>query len=438
MAIDASIYQNLKPVQTPDVADTMQKAMTLRQLAYQNQQQDYSLQKQQALRDAYAKNMNPDGTLNEKGAISDYSQIDPMGGIALGKSLNEMAEQRAKTTSAQADSIPKQMAAVAPVILNLASMPEDQRAKAFDPSMKQLEAMGYPPPNVPKDANGNYLYDGQHFALASGQLFNSKPYQDYLLTKAEINKNNMDPMKTGAEELGKFKDDIVNASSRKTTGALIDTRTRADRILTLLNAGAKPGETPDQRVARLNQFMPQIGTEVGTSLAAIMQGGVPNEELMKKLDPDTVGAKIANLQQKYKAEPTAANQGALLNAYGEIAQKLRGFSADQLQQITGRVRQAYPYASKYYSDRMDKIAEPLLGPSSPQADPSGGIADEKGGGGSMIGGNKAEAKTNNDKQYRPKGATVSGVQVGQYAIKHNMQYSEAENYLKGHGYVIGN
>lgn len=186
MAIDASIYQNLRPVQTPDIADVMQKAMTLKQLAYQNQQQDYALQKQQALRDAYASNMNPDGTVNQQGAISQYSKIDPMGGIALGNSLSEMAKKRAETTSAEADSIPKQIAAVAPVIQNLNKMSEEDRAKNFDPAMKSLAAQGYHPPNVPMDAKGNYLYDPDHYKLSVDTLMNSPYYQDYLQKQAGV------------------------------------------------------------------------------------------------------------------------------------------------------------------------------------------------------------------------------------------------------------
>jgi hypothetical protein len=126
--------------------------------------------------------------------------------------------------------------------------------------------------------------------------------------------------------------------------------------------GAVPGETDQQRIQRLNQVIPQIGQEFSTSLASIMNGGVPPEELQKKLSPDTLQSGLASLQQKFTSQPTAANQGALLNAYVDAAKQLGDFSRGRLQEVTDKSRSAYPYAEKYFPDRMDKIAQPLATP----------------------------------------------------------------------------
>ena len=101
-----------------------------------------------------------------------------------------------------------------------------------------------------------------------------------------------------------------------------------------------------------------------------MNGGVPPEELQRKLAPDTIQASLANLQQKFTAEPTPANQGALLKGYVDAAKQLGDFSRSRLQQIKDQAAAAYPYAQKYFPDRMEKIAAPLAAPKSP-SEPAG-------------------------------------------------------------------
>lgn len=434
MPINTSIYQTAQPVQAPSVADSMQKALTISNMGLQNQnaqlanqQAQYQMQGQQAMRQAFADNTDENGNLNRQGALSQIAKVSPQLAMQIGQSLTDTDKSKANAQAAQADAASKTYNITGPAFDHLASMPEDQRAQAYPGVIQQLKDQGI---DVSKM---DHPYDPGLFRQYYGAWQNSKESLANQVSRSEIAKNNQDPFKTGAEELGKFNEDVNNASSRKTTGSLIDARTRADRVLSLV--GRNPGESDTDYYGRLNQYMPQVGTEVGTSLAAIMQGGVPNESLQKEISPDTVSSKIAALQQKFKSEPTAANQGALLAAYGDIAQKLRSFSAGQLKQITDKSRSAYPYAAKYFPDRMDKIASQIV-PATSQPQTSGGSLAGKGSAFSLV--PNASASETPKQNYRPKGSQVSADQAAQYAIKHGMNLADAQATLKGMGYAVGN
>ena len=362
MAIDPSIFQSVQtpqPVNIPGPLDLAQKAMALSTASMQQMQMARQLRTQSAMQEALAKNTDADGNIDQHGAVSYLNQSGmSQAGMQLGSQFAQNDKAQAEAQAAKMDAVQKTLDITGPAFDYMAGMPEDQRAAAYPGVVQQLKNQGVDTSNM------DHPYDLALFKQYYSNWVNNKTHLENMNTQAKTqealaNAGAPAPLKIGAEELGKFNEDVNNASSRKTTGSLIDARTRADRIMNILNSGAKPGETQDQRITRLNQYMPQIGTEIGTSLASIMQGGVPSEELNKKLAPDTMGSNLAMLEQKWKAEPTAANQGALLDAYGDVASKLRDFSAGQLQQITSRARAAYPFANKYFPQQMDKIGSQI-------------------------------------------------------------------------------
>ena len=387
MAIDTSMYGNVQVPQAniPSPVDMATKAITLNQLGMQNQALQYQrLQQQQqfaaaqSVRQAYSDNTDQNGNLNRQGFLSDLGKNAYTAGQVTGyqKQFAENDKAQAEAKQQQVETAQRILSITEPALEHLASMPEDQRAAAYQGVMKQVAAQGVPMDQVPP------TYDPGWFQQAYVNAKRSKDYLANMNSQADIASKQAQTAKTisetgeygspqykqGAEELAKFKDDIVDASSRKTTGSLIDARNRADRILSLV--GRQKNEPDQQYYARLNQYMPQVGTEIGTSLAAIMQGGIPNESIQEKLAPDTMQSKLAELQQKFQAEPSAANQGKLLAAYSDIAQKLRDFSAQRLQETTDRARSAYPYANRYFSKEMDKISSPILSPGSAQSQDS--------------------------------------------------------------------
>lgn len=387
MPIDTSMYANAQPipVSIPDPMTAVYKGMAMGKMALEQQQLQRQAQTQMATRQAAIDNTDANGTLDQLGMTSQLSKTDPIAGQALAATFADTNKKQADAKSAQIDAAQKAESLAVPTAQWLNGMSESNRAKAYPLAMQKLKAQGVNMGDWPDQ------YDPDHFAQSYKMMTAQLPaLKDFLANQAtqattdktnaetgvipsqiaknvaETGKANADTamvgMGKGAEELGKFNEDVNNASSRKTTGALINARDRADRITSLLNQGAQPGETPQQRVDRLNKAIPQIGQEVTASLASIMQGGAPDDASMKKLDPDTVQSQIANLQQKWTANPTAANQGAILNEYGKIAGNLRDFSQGRLEDITQRARAAYPNAEKYYPDRMDKISAPILSP----------------------------------------------------------------------------
>ena len=385
MAIDASIYNNIQqpaPVTAPSPIDMAQKAITLSTLGMQQMQMARQLRNQSAMQDAFSQNMDANGNIDYQGAINQLGKTSPQAALDLQDQVSKADKAKADAETAKAAAIHQMVTVTHPAAGYLLSLPDDQASQVYHGVVQHLASQGVPVQGFPPEWDRAKIQQGYDIgSQMKEQLDNQATQAQTAETQAktavipsEIEKNQAAaakdradagapaPQKIAAEELGKFNEDVNNASSRKTTGSLIETRTRADRILSLLNSGAQPGETQAQRIARLNKYMPQIGTEVSTSLASIMQGGVPGEELQKKLSPDTLGSNLASLEQKVKASPSAANQGALLDAYGDVASKLRDFSADQLGQITSKARAAYPFANKYYSKEMDQIGSQIAAP----------------------------------------------------------------------------
>lgn len=97
MPIDTSMYQMAQPTPLANPMDTMAKAMTMKQLAYQNQAQDRQLADDQAYRQAFSKNITTDANgnpvLNQQGTLSDLAKTAPMKFLETQHSLNQMNAQ---------------------------------------------------------------------------------------------------------------------------------------------------------------------------------------------------------------------------------------------------------------------------------------------------------------------------------------------------------
>lgn len=441
MAIDTSMYGTIQApqIQYPQPMQMAEGAMRLSQLGMQNQalkvqaqQQQIGMAQAQGVRQAYSDNTDATGNLDRQGFLSDLGKNAYTAPVASDYAAKFTAQDKAQadTQAAQADAASKTLNITGPAFDYMAGLPEDQRAQAWPKVMDQLKQQGVDTSRMDHD------YDPQLFSQYLGTWQQSKPALENQLTQANIANTQAGTankqvetaqvgISKGAEELGKFNEDVNNPSSRKITGSLTDTINRADRIQALANVGAVPGETDQQKIARLNKVTPQLAQEFSASLASIMNGGVPPEELQKKLSPDTIQGSLANLQQKYTSEPTGANQGALLKGYVDAAKQLGDFSKQRLKQISDNARAAYPYAEQYFPGRMDKIAS---GASAPVA-PDSATANSD-----QISSTSAAPKQAT--QYRAPGAPVSGDEVAQYATKHGMKLSDAQSFLKSRGYVV--
>src|SRR2546423_1895407 len=101
MAIDASIYSNVQAPQIniPSPMDAAEKSMRLSELGMQQAQMHQQMQNQMALRQAYAKNTDPNtGQLNRAGFLSDLGKSNPM---AVSQYHSQFAQQDKQQAEAQ-------------------------------------------------------------------------------------------------------------------------------------------------------------------------------------------------------------------------------------------------------------------------------------------------------------------------------------------------
>lgn len=181
MALDASIYQNLRPVQPADPMESIGKGLAMGQQIRQ-------VQDEQAMRDAYAQNTGADGRLNQQGFLSDLGRVSPKAAMQYAQQFDKMAKDRAESQNAQMQAAHGILSITQPKMEYLAGMSEADRARAYPQVMQQLEQEGVPMHGVPRDAEGNYVYDKgmfqQHLLTGRG----TKEALDNRLTQANINK----------------------------------------------------------------------------------------------------------------------------------------------------------------------------------------------------------------------------------------------------------
>jgi len=218
MAIDSSIYGNIKQYEAPDAMNSMAKAMNLRQMALQSDQQE---------RKAAEDERN-----------SKLAMIQKVQQISL------------------------------PVMESLASLPEDQRASAYPQAMKDLASQGVPMNNVPHDAQGNAIYDPNHFKRSYDILKNSDFGLARQKTQAELASEKLDPeaqalnkQKTKAEiakiyaEAGKAKNDKTPNQSQFAAATF---GTRANQAENVFEDLAKNGFDATSRTSVLSKMLPDF------------------------------------------------------------------------------------------------------------------------------------------------------------------------------------
>lgn len=400
MGIDSSIFNNVQAPQVniPSPLDMAQKSMALSQLGMQQMQMARQMRTQSAVQEAYAGNTDPEsGQLNRQGFLSSLAKQAPAAAIDYQNQFAKNDKDVADSQAAKLDASQKAYNLTGPAFEYMSKMPEDQRAAAYPQVIQQLKDQGVDTSKM------DHPYDPQLFNQYLGTWHQNKDYLANQLVQAQTGKTNTEAdqigISKGAEELGKFNEDVNNPTNRKVTGGLTDIINRSDRIVALANAGAPPNETPQQRTDRLNKIMPQISKEFNISLATIMQGGVPTEGLNKELGTDTVDSALAQLKQRISGTPTGANQAQMIQQYVDTAQHLRNFAAGRLQDITDKSSAAYPYAQKYFPDRMAKIASPLAAPQS-------GSIVTPGGSGGMV---ESSANAAGPSSKRTSAATPPGM-----------------------------
>lgn len=183
MPIDSSIYQALRPQESPSIMDAAGKAMTLNQLALQNQQLNRTALEQQAVRDAYARNLGPDGKLNQQGVLSDLGKVSPTAMMAQQEHFNKTGKDSAELDSTRADAAEKVLKLTGPALDRMKQMPEPLRAAEWDKEIQLLKAQGA---NV---SAIEHPYNSIDFDRYYGNWQNNKEHLNNMLTQSSIAKN---------------------------------------------------------------------------------------------------------------------------------------------------------------------------------------------------------------------------------------------------------
>jgi hypothetical protein len=278
--LDASIYQGIQPVQMPSVLDSAQRATTLSQLGMQNQQMQLEMQTQQAMRQAYANNVGPDGQLNRQGFLSDLGRVNPQAALQYQKQFNEMGKQQADTQIAQSDAFQKRASIYANAIDSLAGMSEADRAAAYKPLMTNLVQQGVIDQNQLQHIGLDYdptSFRSQYAMAAKHMGQSSKDYLANQKTQTDIGKEKFEMGDIVDKRVQALKEDLDPNKARGGNMAKAQSvLNAADRLEAIYK------QFPDGNIPK-NQ-----GREVAIAYAALLQGGSPAMETIKDVVPSSI------------------------------------------------------------------------------------------------------------------------------------------------------
>lgn len=209
MGIDTSMYQTMQPAQAPDVGAAMQRAMTLSNLGLQNQnaqlanqQAQYQMQGQQAMRQAFADNTDENGNLNRQGAISQIARVNPQMAMQLGQSMTAMDKSRAEAQKSQMESTHATLSVTVPAMKDLlTNTPPDQRAAVWPKIREQLiNSAGVDPSKLP-DHYDEGLFQHAYYqgSQMKEQLDNTLAQTSITEKQAQTKKDLADAAKTESE-----------------------------------------------------------------------------------------------------------------------------------------------------------------------------------------------------------------------------------------------
>jgi len=151
MSIDTSIYSNIRPIQIPDVMDSMTKAMTLKHLGMQNHALEIEQKKvdradadDSYVRDAIKRNVGPDGQVDRQSFLSDLAR----GGLE--KQRMGYLESYATADKAERDRKSAELSDKinqASLAANMALSAQDQ--PSYDRVLQNLKQMGMDTSHMP-------------------------------------------------------------------------------------------------------------------------------------------------------------------------------------------------------------------------------------------------------------------------------------------------
>lgn len=467
MALDASIYSNIKPVQIdlPSPMDAAGKALSLGNLGLQQQQmqlQNLQLQRQydlqNATRAAFLKNTDQSGNLNRQGVLSDIGKVNPQGAMELQNQFLSQDKAQADARKAQAEAAQTALTNVIPRMDYLAGLPEDQRAAAYPNIRAQLASEGVDVSKMPDQ------YDHNLFSSAYAQLQTSKPKIEQIAKQAEIEKTRagtqQDIANTGKVpyEIAKLKSDIGQAPAKLNSelyGSRSPYATQQDAYSKEAAPVRSSQDAMKQMIDNYNHPSPQGYASLKLNAFKIKFPNAPDVNSLEELSKaqGVTDQMKAWVNQHASGMDQTTMDNLMRDAISTYRSKVEGLK-DTQQKYRDIARQnnlpnanftVEPAIDNTYKDAL--TLQDKIGPYVPPTE-RGGIAAGIGKSISNLfnsGGpsnataapqKKASDTQKQEQMFRKVGAQVSADELAQYATKHNMKLSDAKQYLTERGYVI--
>lgn len=194
MPIDTSIYGQLQAPQMPDFLGSMGKAMSLKQMQMQNQAQQLSFDQQDAIRQAVAHNVGPDGKLNQGQTLSDLYRFNPQGAMQMSEQFNKMNKDTAEADLKQNERAGASNASLGAIVDHLQGLPPEQSAQIY-PHIREMAIKS----GAIKASDAPEQYDPAFMANAHAGMMGSKQYLENRKTISDIGAA---PAKLNAELYG--------------------------------------------------------------------------------------------------------------------------------------------------------------------------------------------------------------------------------------------
>lgn len=363
-------------VQSPQIANPMDyavKAMTLKNLAQESQMRGQGLADDQATRQAYAQNMNPDGSQNQQGTLASLR------GAGLGQKADDLQTQWAQRSAAQL----QQHAAVTKQLLF--SIPTDKdtpdavKEQAWQSVAKAAAQNGLPVAQQMQQFPG---YPGDSMVQHMQYISQTSEEQIAQRTKAQemgIQKQTADAATTKAAadtaEVQNKKQQLALDSQKYAVSRTDKQNEMAQQAIQSVEAARQLPDimqsSKDHLAAtKLRLLIPPNPNDASLTqvqfanneILKMASGNSPTTEELKSLAPINANSALATAAQAWKSKPGPANQGEFLKQYlsyaNEIDNNAIKIMADKNQRIGDMKRKAmgednYQDFKKNYVDTSD-------------------------------------------------------------------------------------
>lgn len=442
MPIDASIFQQAQPapVNIPSPLETAKQAMSLSQLGMQQMQMARQMRTQSAVQEAYAGSTDPDtGQLDQQRFLSQLHKTAPQAAMEYEGQFAQLNKQQAEAKAAQLDNIQKTVSITGPAFDYMAGLPDDQRAKVWPQMMDRLKAQGVDTSRMDHD------YDPQLFSQYYGTWQKSKPGLESIAQQANIAKTNVETATMPGAKAAALKADIFG--SRAPTTTLTDQYGSEPATKTARNSAVAMG----QMLHNYDNRSPQGDVSLMITAYKIKNPDKPDVNSLDELQ------KAEGVPEQWKNAISHRVNGLfsqgvvddlMRDAYSAYGPNVQG-ARDTQQKYQDYARSIGVPAPNTAEPSMDKTytkASALmnkLGPYVPETERSGSILGTiKNAASKLTGGTEQAASAGSNgapkSPYRAAGSSVSADQVAQYATKHGMKLKDAQAFLKGQGYAVGN